>query len=580
MSRFPEAFRSHQQIPIANGTSGESFPWRLFFCLIAVVFFYARPALAQVQFERVFPPVVSVLDAEPQLLQAEGKFPNWPVTIQCDRSDVQISCGAKNGELRIQVSKDAPQGIAWLRLTDSKSASDLVPLLLECEEVATEKEPNERPSEAQAVAPDVSIAGRLAKSEDVDGFKVSLKAKEPFVASLIGNQILKSPMDAVLQICDSQGNVLAQNDDQRGIDPQIVFTPTVDGEYIVRVFAFPQTPNSTIGFSGAKNYCYVLRLNTLGFSDHFLPVLDPGLDGSSAIQAVSTPGAVGESVAQVKLQAASQVSPQIAYKAGSVGWQWLAPISSGGEHDASRVTWRLQSEGGSKDQPPVIPPVVLSGSICASQEEDLFSVQLDSEKSYRIAARSREFGFVLDSRIDILHPESREVLAKGKDLSRNNYDQSLTYKAKQTGPVILRVRDAVRSGSYRHSYAVTVEEIVPHVKLNLAAQKYAVAKGKSLEIPVGIARSNGFSDSIEVSVRGLPAGIAAKPVDSQGKGDSSKLAKLKLEVATNCGDFQGWIEVVGTLSGTDDSTPTVYSASFPLRPAVPLKRCWLTVHAP
>ncbi|MEM7559379.1 MAG: hypothetical protein AAF394_09660, partial [Planctomycetota bacterium] len=155
-----------------------------------------------------------------------------------------------------------------------------------------------------------------------------------------------------------------------------------------------------------------------------------------------------------------------------------------------------------------------------------------------------------------------------------------TYKAKQSGPVLLRVRDAVRSGSYRHSYAVTVEQVAPQVKLNLAAQKYAVAKGKSLEIPVAIARSNGFSESIEVSVRGLPPGIVVKPVESQSKGDSSKQVKLKLEVAADCEDFQGWIEVMGTLQGSEKSGSATYTASFPLRPEVPLKRCWLTVHAP
>lgn len=574
MSRFAETSRAHEQIRVAKEKSRESFSRRLLCCQIAVFLFYAHPALAQIQLERVFPPVVSVLNTGPQLLQAEGKFPAWPVEIHCDRSDVQISCGEKNGELKVQIAEDAPQGIAWLRLTDAKSASDLVPLLLECAEVASEKEPNERPSESQAVASDVSVGGRLAKSEDVDGFKVSLKAEEPFVASLIGNQILKSPMDAVLQICDLQGNVLAQNDDQRGIDPQIVFMPKKDGDYLVRVFAFPQTPNSTIGFSGAKNYCYVLRLNTEGFSDHFLPILDVQPDSEATFQAVSIHSEAAEVPGAVILRAATAVSPRIAYVPGKIGWQWLAPLVP-----SSTSPWHVRTKDAESDQP-VSPPVLLSGTITQPNQEDRFPILLESEKSYRIAARSREFGYVLDSRIDILHPETKEVLAIGKDLSRNNYDQSLTYKAKQSGPVVLRVRDAVRSGSYRHSYAVMLEQVAPKVKLNLAAQKYAVAKGKSLEIPVGIARSNGFAESIEVSVRGLPPGIVAKPVESQSKGDSSKLVKLQLEAAADCEDFQGWIELVGTLQGSGENAPATYSASFPLRPSVPLKRCWLTVHAP
>ena len=49
-------------------------------------------------------------------------------------------------------------------------------------------------------------------------------------------------MDAVLQVVSAKGFVLAQNNDAVGRDPRIVFEAPTTGTYIVRLFAFPSTP--------------------------------------------------------------------------------------------------------------------------------------------------------------------------------------------------------------------------------------------------------------------------------------------------------------------------------------------------
>jgi hypothetical protein len=56
--------------------------------------------------------------------------------------------------------------------------------------------------------------------------------------------------------------VAAQNHDAVGLDPQLVFAAPKDGRYLVRLFAFPSEPNSTIGFAGTDNYAYRLTLTT------------------------------------------------------------------------------------------------------------------------------------------------------------------------------------------------------------------------------------------------------------------------------------------------------------------------------
>ena len=116
-----------------------------------------------------------------------------------------------------------------------------------------------------------AVTGVLAKSGDVDCYSVMLKQGDTLVASMIANPVLGTSMDGVIQISDSRGFVLNQNDDSKGVDPQLVVKIPRDGNYLVRAFAFPAAPNSTVRFAGAADYRYVLRLTTGPFVDTSIP---------------------------------------------------------------------------------------------------------------------------------------------------------------------------------------------------------------------------------------------------------------------------------------------------------------------
>ena len=118
----------------------------------------------------------------------------------------------------------------------------------------------------------------------MDGFAVALTRGQTLVASLEAERHLGSPMDAVLQVVSPDGFVLAQNDDDIGRDPRIVFEAPSAGTYIVRLFAFPAKPDSSIRFAGGSDYVYRLTLTTGGFIDYAFP-LAVGRDGPRAVEA-------------------------------------------------------------------------------------------------------------------------------------------------------------------------------------------------------------------------------------------------------------------------------------------------------
>jgi hypothetical protein len=112
-----------------------------------------------------------------------------------------------------------------------------------------EKEPNDDPTQAQALTGSAVVNGKLEKPGDVDGFAITLTKGQTLVASMTANRMLGSPMDAHLQVVSPAGFVLDESNDYHGLDPQVVATapaeraPRAD----VRVPATPTAASASLG---------------------------------------------------------------------------------------------------------------------------------------------------------------------------------------------------------------------------------------------------------------------------------------------------------------------------------------------
>ena len=90
----------------------------------------------------------------------------------------------------------------------SNSITYAVDTLPECNET----ESNNTPEQAQLIELPKIINGRIAKSDDVDMFQFKGRAGDKIVAEVYGRR-LNSPLDSLLRLIDSSGNVLQWNDD-------------------------------------------------------------------------------------------------------------------------------------------------------------------------------------------------------------------------------------------------------------------------------------------------------------------------------------------------------------------------------
>ncbi len=501
-------------------------------------------------------------------VHAGGSFDTWPLSVRVEGPGVEVEPTDEKGTLRVNVADDAPTGIAWLRLYNAEGASPRRPFLVGSIPEVLEDETNDDPGKAQVIDGDaVTVNGRLSKRGDVDGFAVDLDQGQTLVASMVANTTLGSPMDSTLQVATPDGFVLAHVDDDHGLDPLLVFNAPEDGTYVVRTFAFPAEPTSSIRFDGEDRYVYRLTLTTRGFADHPYPL------------AVSRdePGSVEISGWNVPEEARSlPVQPDDTSEVVTVEHPELAnPVAVRlVPHSAT-----LEREPNDVDNPQAIEgPLTLTGRIDPEGDRDTFQFVAKKGESRRFWVESRSLGYPLDPLIRVLD-DNGKILVEQDDADREGRDAKLDFKAPGDGTYRLVIRDLNGFGGPRYVYRLDALTPEPDFRLSVKGDRFILEPGKSVEVPVSVERRDGFGEKIEITLDpdGLPEGVESKSVTSEPKGDSSKAVKLIL-TSKDAAGWSGTFAITGHAVGEGERTRSAVFALEGLDATT--DRGWLTVLPP
>ena len=506
-------------------------------CLWAVLTsgFASQTALAEVPgVTALFP--AGVQAGQSARVKLQGPVGTAPVEVLVDRPDVSVAASDKPDEYVMTATAEARPGVAWLRWHNAEGASDLLPFVIGTMPEILEVEPNNAAKEAQAIASlPVTINGALEKRHEIDTFAIPLKAGQTLIASLDANRTLPSPVDASLQIADSKGFVVGQNDDSFWSDPQIVFTAPVDGTWFLRIFGFPAEPNASIEYTGSPNSIYRLHLTTGLAVDYVLPLVrQPGefaaggwnLNGEK-VSLVGEPG---------KLQMAPLAGGVVPFAAFTVD-QLPEPVGAVIVEEpasASQVISIFSSTSGVVETP---------GDI------DTYSIPATKGQTVRIQTHSRSVGSWLDPLVRLRNANGE--LITEQDDKGSAADPSFDFSFPSDGEYILEVTDRFGHGSDRHFYSVVIGPEVPDFELSVVANRFTLDRTKPLEIPVTINRLVGLNVPIQFTVEGLPAGVTLEPVESKPEGETAKAVTLKLSVAADAPAAKGPIRIVGQTTGPD-----------------------------
>jgi hypothetical protein len=496
-------------------------------------------------------------------VMAGGTFERWPVRGWADVRGITVKGEKDRGKLSVSVAADVPPGTHWLRVHDEQGASALRPFVVGVLPEVVEQEPNDDPKKPQVLpSSTVTINGRLSQRGDVDGFAVRLRKGQTLVASVEANRTLGSPMDAVLQVLSDGGFVLAENNDYHDLDPQIAFVAPADGQYIVRTFAFPANPDSTIGFASGETFVYRLTLTTGGFAEYAWP-LAVAREKSATVElrGWNIPEAAKKVTVEGEGETAVVFHPQAA-----------GVVSVRREGHAAIV----EVEPNDPRHPQEISlPVTVSGRIARDGDVDAYQFRAKKGQQLVFRVESRVLGFPLDAVLRLTDAAGK-VLGQVDDTG-NAADPELSFTVPQDGTYRLEIRDLHGEGGERHVYRLRALIPEPDFDLAVASDRFTLTPGKAVDVPVTVARRQGFAQPVEVRAEGLPEGVTAAAVQSPGSGAAAKTVTLRLTASK--GPVSGAFRIVGrasdkwkreahfTLAGPSGSTPYLWLTVTPSGPA-------------
>lgn len=449
---------------------------------------------------------------------ASGKFAAWPVQVACQPAQLQWKALEENGRFEVTIPPDAPSQIYLVRFYNADGSSNIKRFIVDDVQSQTEVEPNNLVRNGNTIESlPRQLFGVLQKGGDVDAYLVTLKAGSTLVATLDAQNLLKSPLDALLQVTDERGNVVAENIDTHNLDPQVVYQAKQEGTYAVRVMGFPEAPDSTISFVGNDNCQYRLTLTTGPHLESVFP---------SVIQLQQTANLKPIGIQIPDNLAAWNVT------ANHIGELNLNHPLSTGQWAIAVVEHPVIAEPMSAETPAVSPPVAFCGVIDKPQKQDTWLVQLEKDKTYRIETESQRLGFALDPVVRILNSDGKEV--QKVDESNGGRDPNFAWKANATGPFKLVIEDAEGFSGPFHFYRIFIKEVEPQLKIQGTVDHVEGEIGKPIEVKLTVERLDGFSDTVEAELiadpaHPLPSDSTLTSSVSEKDGDSSKELKLTIQ---------------------------------------------------
>lgn len=483
----------------------------------------------------------------------------------CSTAGVTVTLPEKPGPITVQVGPQVEPGLCWLRFYNDEGATGLRPFIIGQSREVLEQEPNDEVAKAQPLSDlPLVLNGQHGKGGDADTYAISLKKGQVLVASLIANSVLGSPQDSVLQILGPNGFVIEQNEDDRGLDPQIAFPVPADGTYYLRTWAFPAAPDSSIRLFGSPACVYRLTVTTGPFVDHLFPAsVQAGLTQSIRVSGWNLP--------DVEIPMEPPVS------AIQQRFNWPVP----GYSHRLPATVMVQPYPSVVEVEPndlahpqsVSVPVSITGRIATLRDVDAYQVSLKKGQRVRLEVIARDAGSPLDPVVRI-YDGTGKVLKEADDDGKQSADPDIEFIAPADGEFRITVTDRFLHHGDRFSYLLSLTEPQPEFSLSVAADAFVLKPASELEIPVTINRTSGFAEPIRVLIPDLPAGVTADAVVSEPKGDSAKSVKLKLKSEGDA-HYAGPLQIVGQTTGgmSPEKKATTSLKAFQADPA----HLWLTV---
>ena len=420
----------------------------------------------------------------------------------------------------VKIAPKATPGARYWRVWTSQGATPARRFIVGDLPEVVEQEVDGDPIPVQVKLP-VTMNGRIFPREDVDIWTFHARAGEQLTCD-VNAKGLGSPLEARVDIIDPKGRPLNDVIDRSGADPQFQFKAPMDGIYQVRIH--------DLASGGLQNYVYRLTITAEPYVNFVFPL---GGQRGSKVQLQLAGHGLPSQTAEIDLPRDS--SPIFAAQFG-FATSGAAPVLL----ELDDLPEHLESEPNSQiaTANSIVPPAVLNGRINEPGDVDFWAVTAKKDESLALDLMASRLKSPLDS-VLIVADSSGKQLARSDDISGEESDSRLLFKAPSDGTYFLSVQERFASrGGPEFAYRLHVgPPPAPDFSLTLASNALTAVReitGLNAEenkkrpqpkpalLRVNAERIGDFQGEIELSLEGLPAGVAVegtKIAEKQSRGE-------------------------------------------------------------
>lgn len=423
-------------------------------------------------------------------------------------------------KVRVRVTADCRLGEQLVQLRTAGGISEFRSFFVGALPAIDEKEPNGALEEAQPIEMNVTVAG-VVDNEDVDFYRVSLKAQDRLSVEVEGLRLGTTLFDPYIAILDSRRFELAAVDDSPAVQQDGVLSVVVpeDGDYYVQI------RESSYGGNGGCRY----RLH-IGSFPRPTAVYPAGGRAGETAEVRFVGDARGDLVRSVAIPSVSD------HRFGIFAEDEGGIAPSGIPFRVTAMGNVLESEP-NDDFAAATPAAVteaFNGIVERPGDVDVFRFSAEQGQTFELECFARRIRSGLDPVINVYKADGSGLA--GNDDARGP-DSYLRFQAPETGEYLVRVTDHLGRGAPDFVYRLEFQPLVPSLMLGIpridrysqTRQTLMIPRGNRYAVLLSANRVN-FGGALEIETTELLPGVT---MHAQPMADNLAVMPVVLEAAAD-----------------------------------------------
>ena len=169
---------------------------------------------------------------------------------------------------------------------------------------------------------------------------------------------------------------------------------------------------------------------------------------------------------------------------------------------------------GRSNRPSLVAPICITGQLTKEQPKYQADITLNKGKKQVVQVISQSMGLQVDPILTIQHIAGKEL--HKAETGALNTDLTTSFTPPQDGLYTFHVSDLHSRQGHRMAFLLRVVPEEPDFAISVDTDRFNLAPGKPLDVPVRITSLAGFKDPVQLNVEGLPPAVQWKVIPTPG----------------------------------------------------------------